>query len=530
VNDSLSYEVPLSYKLPSIELSNLISVDKSISIDIVTKLVTIGILEVVNIPNFSTIKRVGLEKVAECLDTNNNNNRITMNDGSYRISMAATSKNNIGTSFDSECGMNSDKLRNTVDMITSLLFRALDIYRDNNKNEELVMKPKYKSFNEIIYNGEHLEHIHAYYGAKNASNINTLNVHTDSGLMIAMTSGFYNNEPKDGTGLYIELPTGILVHAAVADDSLVLMFGDGAQWLNPVLGQQIRPVPHSLVANLDIGNTRSWYGKMILPPYDAWIYDQMTYKEFKQKQISQVQNDMSLPVACSNHRELTSSVCPPGTIHCWMQCMSSSNLTCGASALCWDTYANKEMDGSKMCTPSKACQLQCPIIKNDTIVEEWEGFCYGSGTTMIMEGMKSIIFSKKGDTPCTNLIFEHVTLNNSLKYCFGCLIVLIVCILSQYLTLYRLKLSSEPKYWGRKIVLYFIQMNLGYIIMLVTMTYSVELFLMVTLGLTIGYAIFNVKEGPALVNNGAECCTVEMSDIPQTRYVRVNDLEKETIG
>jgi hypothetical protein len=185
------------------------------------------------------------------------------------------------------------------------------------------------------------------------------------------------------------------------------------------------------------------------------------------------------------------------------------------------------MDGSKMCSPSKACQLQCPIVKNDTIVEEWEGYCYGSGTTMIMEGMKSIIFSKRGEIACTNLIFEHVTLNNSLKFCFGCLVVLIVCILSQYLTLYRLKLSSEPKYWVRKIVLYFIQMNLGYIIMLVTMTYSLELFLMVTLGLTIGYAIFNVKE-PALVNNGAECCSVEMSDIQQ--YVRVNDLEKETIG
>lgn len=510
-----------SYKLPNIDFSDIISIDKSISIDIVTKLVTIGIIEVKNIPNFKLIKKLALENVAECLT--NEEERTIMKDGSYRKSMMAVSKNNVHTKFNSKCGDNAEKLRNTVDIITNSFIRGLDIYNDDEINQ-IVMKPNYMTFNDIIFNGEHLEHIHAYYGIANGTIGKTIDVHIDSGLMIAMTSGYYNNNEPEGSGLFIELPlTGMLVHAEIADDSVVIMMGEGIRWLTHALGTAIRSVPHALVANLRSSDTRGWYGKMYLPPPDALIYDQMTYQEFKEKQIAQVRsNKMTLPVACHNDRLLASTVCPPGSVHCWMHCMSSANLTCGDAALCWDTYSDKQMNGDKMCSPSTACHLQCPIVKNVSTTSNWDGYCYGSGTTMIMEGMKSVIFNKGSDIACTNILFEHLTLNNSYKFGAACVLILIVCIFSQYLTSYRLKLSAESndgsryKYW-RKIFLYFIHMNLGYLIMLIGMTYVIELFLMVTMGLTVGFAIFNMKE-TALVNNGAECCTVEMSDINQNQY------------
>jgi hypothetical protein len=75
------------------------------------------------------------------------------------------------------------------------------------------------------------------------------------------------------------------------------------------------------------------------------------------------------------------------------------------------------MEGNKMCSPSKACQLQCPIAENNTNTKPFDGYCYGSGTTMVMEGMTSILFSKRGETPCINLIFTSLTLNNSFSSC-----------------------------------------------------------------------------------------------------------------
>ena len=553
-----------SYNLPSIDFNDIISIDNEISIDIATKLVTIGIIEIKNIPQFKDHKNLALGNVAECLKNSIKNNNVNdinkekyfniMNDGSYRLSTMATSKYNIHTKFNNDCGNNADKLRNIIDIVALSLFNALDIVKNinnnnnnnnnenenknnnNNDNNDIIMKPNYRTFNNLMFNGEHLEHIHSYYGPSNY-NTKTIDVHTDSGLMIAMTSGYYNNKPQKESGLYIVLPTGILVHANVADDSVVIMFGEGAKWLNTVLGSHpIRPVPHTLITNLEEGSTRSWYGKMYLPPDDSLIINNLSYKQFKLKQIELVQKIGSkdfLPTACGNdnndHRYLASSNCPVGTIQCWMQCMSTANLTCGASAYCYDTYAKIKMEGNKMCSPSKACQLQCPIAENNTNnnTKPFDGYCYGSGTTMVMEGMTSILFSKRGETPCINLIFTSLTLNNSFKFFIGCLLVLIVSILSQYITLYRLKLSNEidngnkMSYWI-KILLYFIQMFIGYLIMLITMTYSLELFLMVIIGLTIGFALFNLKF-PQLVNNGAECC----SNIEMGEYAQVTNTEIE---
>jgi hypothetical protein len=51
--------------------------------------------------------------------------------------------------------------------------------------------------------------------------------------------------------------------------------------------------------------------------------------------------------------------------------------------------------------------------------------------------------------------------------------------------------------------LYFIQVTLGYVAMLVAMTYQVELFLAVVIGLTAGHGIFNLR---ARVAESADAC------------------------
>jgi hypothetical protein len=62
--------------------------------------------------------------------------------------------------------------------------------------------------------------------------------------------------------------------AAFDDDSLHIMLGDGVQqYINPRLARSappLRSTPHAMVMPRGAdGESRSWYGRMFLPPADA---------------------------------------------------------------------------------------------------------------------------------------------------------------------------------------------------------------------------------------------------------------------
>lgn len=145
----------------------------------------------------------------------------------------------------------------------------------------------YMTYSDVYHHGNHLEHIHAYYYSSDTTTTNepipTIDMHTDNGLMIAMTTGYYNNNEhvNEKSGLYIELSSGfILLHThsylltylyllllgsivqvKPSDDSLIIMIGEGgSSWYQPIFGKPFRAVPHALyIQDNDISTTRSWY-------------------------------------------------------------------------------------------------------------------------------------------------------------------------------------------------------------------------------------------------------------------------------
>lgn len=153
----------------------------------------------------------------------------------------------------------------------------------------VLLDSSYDTFDKIYARGEHLEHLHAYTPAGDKPDQSlfvgtvgspgyTLPMHTDGGLFIAMTNGYYADQ--DGqpvpvqNGLYVTLPTGAVVRAVTEEDALIFMMGQGAaDWLAPKLGKPLRAVPHAMIADTSSSEskpmTRAWFGKMYLPPADA---------------------------------------------------------------------------------------------------------------------------------------------------------------------------------------------------------------------------------------------------------------------
>ena len=396
------------------------------------------LLIILDIPNFSHAKKEAFEGLSGCLSSQSNTAATTiMRDRSVRRTTAAETQNGVSGKMTNSCGDNASKLRAAIDIAMSQLFAALDraVYERSMSSSEsnapfdqqFIMKP-YKSFKSLVANGSHLEHLHVY-SPPSPSQLNlissdakTMDFHTDSGFVVAMTRGFYSSSESTysdsdaGRGLYLELSTGQRVKVGASDDALIVMIGAAAStWLEPLLGQPLRPAPHALVAgfsNAHSSVSRSWFGKMYLPPKDALLPNpertrkerqrHLTYEKYREWELSGARQDntqSSLPAACeipiassitgatksSSHSLLSSSnsLCPlkDGStgVLCWMQCLAVTDLSCGTSAVCVDTVTGQEVDGSDHCpeTDKSLCTLECPVT-NTNSSSTFNGFCYGS--------------------------------------------------------------------------------------------------------------------------------------------------------
>jgi hypothetical protein len=297
-----------------------------------------------------------------------------------------------------------------------------------------------------------------------------------------------------------------------------------------------------MVAGIKNGSSsRAWYGKMIMPPKDALILESghkdtaMSYSSYRKLEIQATMatnSSESLPAACGHQdangilRQLSgsTSLCSAADgstgLMCWAQCYSVVDLPCGTSAQCVDTKTNETVDGGKMCpdhSPNQ-CFLQCEPAEEMTFSD----YCYGSGTSMIMDGFTSMAFSESGKAPCVNLLFPAWTLDSQLKFALGCVGTFLASMAIPFMTYLRQQLrKGHTKYQvvfssALTLFLYGLQVTLSYFVMLAAMTYSVEIFTMVCAGLTLGYGVFNLDTTPSSVE---PCCDTDYeSDDKSANY------------
>jgi hypothetical protein len=512
--------------LPEIKYADLVNMDINVAKSVVQHLTTLGAAQITGIPSFSKTRKRALEDLASCLVDEKTGVSAIMSDGSKRLSTAAASKNGKAGAMDNVCGEAADRLRSSVDSTSFLLFQAMDtVLHQESTSDKLVMGPHYKTYSDLMNRGSHLEHLHAYFAPTTVSSAPkpTLDYHIDAGLMIAMTTGFYQNtQPSDNSGLYIQMPNGEERKAIADEDALIVLMGDGSsRWLAPVLGALFRGIPHKLVVDLPVGKpgSRSWYGKMYLPPADAVIpQEEMKYSEYSQLVMKFApttkfanENPFSydiqdlLPSACGSSvssstegRIMTANDdnCPVGQLYCWARCMPTTDLPCGDNAVCFNSDTKEISPGELHCSPGSACNPTCldePVGNSSS-----NGYCIGTGTSMFMQGFVSIVNEDSGNTECVNLWFTEWTLDSKLKYGFACIGVFLFCIFIQYLHTLRSSINKVAKDKQIRVVLnvllYGLNVTCGYFAMLVAMTYSVELFCMICVGMTVGYGIFHADK------------------------------------
>mmetsp|Transcript_1659 Transcript_1659/g.2921 ORF Transcript_1659/g.2921 Transcript_1659/m.2921 type:complete len:790 (+) Transcript_1659:117-2486(+) len=201
-------------------------------------------------------------------------------------------------------------------------------------------------------------------------------------------------------------------------------------------------------------------------------------------------------------------------VMCWTQCMSVAGLPCGLEAECVDTATGEVVDGNIMCpSDHENCELQC-VEQNDPNSENstdfYDDYCWGNGVTMYMNGFKSISGSHQGKTECINLFFEEWTLDNKSFFAAACIGVFFLGMFIELLVLLRRRVFNEMSSSLLRnlimVLLHGTNVVLSYFIMLVAMTYNVELFCMAVSGLTVGFTMFNIAEPPRHTTD--PCCSL----------------------
>jgi hypothetical protein len=186
---------------------------------------------------------------------------------------------------------------------------------------------------DIVHAGEHLDHFHTYKPSDTAtSTAKAIEFHTDQGLFIAFAAPAMveqNGAPgSTAAGNFMVDIGGLQMVATLRDDALHFMLGDGVQqYINPRLGAAaLRPTPHALIMpRAAKGESRSWYGRMFLPPAEAISEEHgLTYGKVRSLIRSEA-DDKVLSMGCSGQhlaRELLESDCNATThMYCWARCM-----------------------------------------------------------------------------------------------------------------------------------------------------------------------------------------------------------------
>ncbi|KAL3927954.1 MAG: hypothetical protein SGBAC_012865 [Bacillariaceae sp.] len=206
---------------------------------------------------------------------------------------------------------------------------------------------------------------------------------------------------------------------------------------------------------------------------------------------------------------------------CWTQCLEIPNyeqaesyINEGNSLYCLDPgilarSGNQVSQAVEPCTGSNVHNSNCQGIWHQTSpsVEGWpveynstvrydEKYCYG-GTSMYMDGFHWI-----HDTTCVIYLFPSLVLSSQARFIGACFGTIFFGMMVEAIIFRRRKsiVTFSP---GISRLLasagfYALQLTMGYLVMLIVMTYSIPLFLCCISGLVLGHVVFNARD--ALLN------------------------------
>lgn len=388
------------------------------------------------------------------------------------------------------------------------------------------------------------EHIHVYNNNKPDDTVHSTYAapyHIDSGLLLFITP--FQEHPLEIKKQNNEvIKTDNIQHNSV----IVIIASALPNWLlkGKHSSSKFFPAPHAVPSLGSSISSRTVFARMKVVP------DTATPAQFSQHHHSPVlfrdffmsgagskepQNEAvslcpvaseSLPVPMPLEQEwsqLKKIECDTNEAFCWMNCLDLPRDTCHDSVVCLNR------DQHQCCTDTitencanmdNSCRWQCGNSTNadkkhsshivqKKVKEDDDKFCNGAGTDMYMQGFQT---SGNSKDVCVILLFSAWTLDTRTKFVFGCIGVVILGIAIEAMLCFRRKLQKRKillRLSGLHrrvaiIALFGVNIASGYFAMLVAMTYSVELFICMIVGLVIGHGIFNT--GAVVGESVDPCC------------------------
>ncbi|RLN32628.1 hypothetical protein BBJ28_00000420 [Nothophytophthora sp. Chile5] len=276
----------------------------------------------------------------------------------------------------------------------------------------------------LLEDSVHLDHFHAYEAPRRSllesgddADVNvadlSLELHTDNGLMIAMSAPEYFDVLPSGelqikatrgedAGLLIQTAAGEVVRPVLQEDELILMLGSGIdQWiqtsppLHPVLHGMRYPRAISDVGDSDHQLLRAWFGKMILlEAHQVMDNTGMTYGQYANQTTRYL-----VQQEAEEHAAFGAVACPPQR-HLAASDTSCSLKTCTlkSSASSSDlTYSCQITCNHDATTDATLCEQYCDCVDSEA-----------SGTTcwmLCVENFSSDVCP--GEQECNNASLEE---------------------------------------------------------------------------------------------------------------------------
>lgn len=212
-----------------------------------------------------------------------------------------------------------------------------------------------------------------------------------------------------------------------------------------------------------------------------------------------------------------------------MQCVKIDKLPCESDrAICLSGQTGQKCQEN---VHDSSCSPQCLAPESPSVNYSGSslanGFCNGILTEMHMTGF---VWSRELH-PCLVFLFPSFELTDAARFWAAAAGTLLAGVLAEYLIAVRRDLSPPIAFKNYKtrfhavcdrswrLLLYTSSRALGYVVMLISMTYSAELFISVLVGLTIGHALFNLN---SQVGEDMTACCQGGSRVPNMEKKSLN--------
>jgi len=582
-----------------------------------------GVLFVKGLNGFEKTREESLRRLSECATTKkkerveeakedvflrNSKAYSKEHPGVSRSTLAEFANKRLSMDVNAECAEGDDdafdlrreleKLRDFADLVSQATLPRLDAILNANEGEDANRRPtrmEKNFFSDALRSEASLDHFHVYASSDSSSSSSSSSSsdpsekrakenepekkrgkheHTDVGVAIVMTPAWVDGK-DDQAG-----SRGLLVDGVsydIPNDGMLVLLGEAARAWHPKRHGSTRnslldeiKIPTHAVA-LEKGETRAWFGRMVLPNLSDEHPDtnvNLNFGEWLNGARALVnrlnENETSgsssaaidyVSAACDGLPATTendeSSVrfpqrriladdgsCAEGTIYCWLSCQPIPTGCDASTAVCQESGTDKIWPDDFGANGSEAhcdsCAPACPAVPN----ENSNGQCNSNipPTTMFMDGFSS---GTDSNQPCVAFFFETWSLKSPGLVFAACLFTVFLGMSIELCAKLRRKVRGEGRRrrgdWTTTLLtltLYAFQVTAGYLLMLVSMTYHAPLFISVILGLTLGHAVFSVysADGGGKITAGTTACCAEARDDDDfDRSDRSNSLDREIL-